>query len=779
MKGCYFLVLRINCEAPPAINNIISSSVDYCKYMLRHLLCYCLFEKQQKRAAPETNGNNERVRVRETLQQQQPRSVILENIMTGSSNHESGSDSVTNAGEGDGTTSSAEAEFFDADEQHSNDEGASEESQLDAAEELDGDRTFNEPSTRASATTSTQEEDEVSAAPFNTFGSRSTTRQPQQGLQQLQQRDNHSYLPGPSHPLLNAESLQHNNSSQSTSPIHVPSNNAMQMTNASIVRVPPRLDELPILELPGLVLFPGCSIPIRLQNRSWIQHLGRQIDASRRIGSQDFGQTVQLGILTQEESFAVHTQNARRRSSALRRGVVRNSQQMRRLSQILQQELLGDIAQHNDNSDSDSNNDSDNDENDTNNARNRHSNTSSRTQRNLHPFIGRVGTIATVTYTHGDAVLDDNTSAGSNNIRGANSNNTNNDRSNRRVPGVWQQHAETQTELILQAVGTERFRIQSYLEMQSFAEVQVFQVENFHEDKNPLKCPFTRCWTGIQRQLPVNPLLMDTDDDDIDLSGNSVSTSNNQQSSSPPPPLGHPTKYFLSHHESLIRQLSMVTPIPYIAYKQVWPWRLVGQIVDSIQTRSQNAEQSAGSLLVSLAEMLRDKTTSSLIDHPTNFSFWLASNMPLSVEEKMSLLKLPSTVERLQRLQEHLQKYHQEGAVCTICCSSCRVPLSNVDHVFTVGGAEGTTANYVNEHGFIHQVVTLRQIDEQEVMCVGGASTENSYFPGYGWTIAYCQRCGSLLGWKFHWVGGRHSSEKNRPDSFFGFNASSLITESE
>ena len=624
-----------------------------------------------------------------------------------------------------------------------------------------------------------------------------------------EQLDHHSYLPGPSHPLLNSSSLS-----------YPPEDSSHQDDRASTCRAstsslpathndlsPLIMDELPILELPGLVLFPGCSIPIRLQNRSWIQHLGRHIDASRRVGSHGFGQTVRLGILTQQQQeeesiFAVHHQPARRRFSALRRGV-RNSQQQRRISRILQQELFGNMEDINDSNSSD---DDDNNTDDDDDERGGHRSSSNATRRNLHPFVGRVGTIATITYTHGDAVLDEN--------GGNNSNSNININNNARSSGVWQQHAENQTELILQAVGTERFRIHSYLEIQSFAEVQVFQVEKFYQDSNPLSCPLAS-WTGIPRRLSVDPALVDSDGKDCKLESSSShdnlsskssptertrrpSSSQHQQDKS------HSTQYFVSHQESLIRQLSAVTPIPWKALQQVWPWRLVGNMVKSIQSHSisqrkrvrrsnddreggmtaddHNQEhQSPGSLLSSLAELLQNKETGSLIDHPTKFSFWMAANMPLSVEEKLVLLQVPSTVERLKLLQKHLGRYTK--ASFAVCCKSCRIELSNVDRVFTVGGAEGTTGNFVNEHGFIHQVVTLREINEEEVVCVGPASTENSYFPGYSWTVTYCQRCGTLLGWKFHWVGdagrARRTPEKNRPDSFFGFMSSSLVTELE
>lgn len=620
----------------------------------------------------------------------------------------------------------------------------------------------------------------------------------------FEQLDHHSYLPGPSHPLLNSSSLS-----------YPPEDSSHQDDSASVRRASTaslpadtlltssRLDELPILELPGLVLFPGCSIPIRLQNRSWIQHLGRQIDASRHVGSPGFGHTVQLGILTQPEFIRHNTQPARRRSSAFRRGV-RNSQQQRRISRILQQELLGDIVDNNRSS-------SDNDDDDDDGERGGHRFSNNPARRNLHPFVGRVGTIATITYTHGDAVLDGNGGTGSNNNNDDDNINNNN---STRSSGVWQQHAENQTELILQAIGTERFRVHSYLEVQSFAEVQVFQVEKFHQDNNPLLCPLAS-WTGIPRRLPVDLALIDTDEKDYTLESSirhdtpSSDSSPAERSRRPSTnqhqdDQSHPTKYFLSHQESLLRQLSAVTPMSHKALQQVWPWRMVGNMVESIQRHSNSQRKrirrsnnnntnneegmmaddhnnQPGSLLSSLAELLQGKDIGSLMDQPTKFSFWMASNMPLSVEEKLVLLQVPSTVERLKLLQNHLGRYTK--ATCYVCCKVCRIALSTVNRVFTVGGAEGTTGNFVNEHGFIHQVVTLRQIDEQEVVCIGPASTENSYFSGYSWTVTYCQRCGTLLGWKFHWVGGagraRRAAEKNRPDSFFGFMSSSLMTESE
>ncbi|KAL3932972.1 MAG: hypothetical protein SGBAC_010602 [Bacillariaceae sp.] len=44
-----------------------------------------------------------------------------------------------------------------------------------------------------------------------------------------------------------------------------------------------RFVDLPILELYGVVLFPGSTIPVKLRERSWIDYLGRQIAIMREL----------------------------------------------------------------------------------------------------------------------------------------------------------------------------------------------------------------------------------------------------------------------------------------------------------------------------------------------------------------------------------------------------------------------------------------------------------------------------------------------------------------
>ena len=58
---------------------------------------------------------------------------------------------------------------------------------------------------------------------------------------------------------------------------------------------------------------------------------------------------------------------------------------------------------------------------------------------------------------------------------------------------------------------------------------------------------------------------------------------------------------------------------------------------------------------------------------------------------------------------------------------------------------EGIGSAYVNAHGYVHDMITLQ--DVRDVGPLGGdePETENSWFPGYAWTIVYCNTCRAHL----------------------------------
>lgn len=82
----------------------------------------------------------------------------------------------------------------------------------------------------------------------------------------------------------------------------------------------------------------------------------------------------------------------------------------------------------------------------------------------------------------------------------------------------------------------------------------------------------------------------------------------------------------------------------------------------------------------------------------------------------------------------------------------------------------------VNEHGHVHQTITVRTIQESEVAFSGGAETRDSWFPGFSWTIMNCGICHSHLGWKFNIVDVNTFVTEDRPRFFYGLSTSQVAT---
>jgi cereblon len=61
--------------------------------------------------------------------------------------------------------------------------------------------------------------------------------------------------------------------------------------------------------------------------------------------------------------------------------------------------------------------------------------------------------------------------------------------------------------------------------------------------------------------------------------------------------------------------------------------------------------------------------------------------------------------------------------------------------------ASGTAQTFVNPHGFLHEVVTVRWA--KNLAMAGPPTTEFTWYPGYAWEIAWCGRCRAHVGWSF------------------------------
>ncbi len=93
--------------------------------------------------------------------------------------------------------------------------------------------------------------------------------------------------------------------------------------------------------------------------------------------------------------------------------------------------------------------------------------------------------------------------------------------------------------------------------------------------------------------------------------------------------------------------------------------------------------------------------------------------------------------------------------------------MSSCKYLLTVPGSEGTAGTYVNQHGYIHQTITVKEVFEPHVVCLGEQENRDSWFPGYSWTMVFCSYCHNHLGCKFIPVDERNTVT-NTPTSNSG-----------
>ncbi len=109
----------------------------------------------------------------------------------------------------------------------------------------------------------------------------------------------------------------------------------------------------------------------------------------------------------------------------------------------------------------------------------------------------------------------------------------------------------------------------------------------------------------------------------------------------------------------------------------------------------------------------------------------------------------------------------------------CSSEICKKSDAFTVPGAAGVLNAYVNPHGVVHQTLTLRSVKEGSVMLERSLPTlADTWFPGYGWIIAYCKICRMHLGWRFCRFDAGEASDGRVP-AFFGIRQGALVSDEE
>ena len=83
----------------------------------------------------------------------------------------------------------------------------------------------------------------------------------------------------------------------------------------------------------------------------------------------------------------------------------------------------------------------------------------------------------------------------------------------------------------------------------------------------------------------------------------------------------------------------------------------------------------------------------------------------------------------------------------------------------------GSAQTFLNPHGFIHEVVTVRWAENLKVAEL--STTEFTWYPGYAWRTAWCASCGAHVGWSFVATG------ESEPARFWGLRRDAIVEESD
>ncbi|XP_062520664.1 protein cereblon-like [Corticium candelabrum] len=194
--------------------------------------------------------------------------------------------------------------------------------------------------------------------------------------------------------------------------------------------------------------------------------------------------------------------------------------------------------------------------------------------------------------------------------------------------------------------------------------------------------------------------------------------------------------------QQLRRDPPCLSPLPSWVYRMFDPFILTHRVANELLAWSQNM-------------VIKHQS-----DNPTEFSYWVAANLPLDDTLRLELLMTNSVIYRLQKELDVISKYS------SFCCRHCDAPIGHKDDVFSMS-VDGALASYVNPGGYVHQTLTLYKVTNLSI--ISRPVTQDSWFPGYAWSIAQCSRCHSHMGWRF--TSSRHGL---RPSKFYGITRSSI-----
>lgn len=142
------------------------------------------------------------------------------------------------------------------------------------------------------------------------------------------------------------------------------------------------------------------------------------------------------------------------------------------------------------------------------------------------------------------------------------------------------------------------------------------------------------------------------------------------------------------------------------------------------------------------------------------FTYKFAGSLPFMNEVLLDILGIDSPHQRLRYILKCLSESSE------LHCRECTATITHSKFIFSMS-QDGPLANYINPNGFVHDTLTVSK--SLNVLFMGRATSEHSWFPGYKWTIMNCAHCRSHLGWKF-----QATNKELIPKLFYGLTRRAL-----